>query len=305
MTQERSMDGKVVVVTGGGRGLGRAISLMMAQHGAAVVVNDFGVSLRGDAEGDNPADEVVAEIKAAGGEAVANFDTVAEWDAAHNIIDTAIKAFGRIDCVVNNAGILRDKIFFKMTPEDWDAVIKVHLYGAFNVSRAAADHFKEQESGAIVSMTSNSGLVGNFGQANYSAAKLGIVALSKSMALDLKRFNVRSNCISPFAWSRMIGSIPNTPEQEQRIARARELTPEKVAPLAIFLGSDAARDVTGQIFTVRGNEVFLMSQPRPMRSIHRSEGWTPKSLAEHMLPALRPSFVPLDVSADVFCWDAP
>jgi NAD(P)-dependent dehydrogenase (short-subunit alcohol dehydrogenase family) len=189
-----------------------------------------------------------------------------------------------------------------MTEEEWDAVIKVHLYGSFHVSRVAAEYFRKQESGRFIHMTSTSGLVGNSGQANYSAAKMGIVGLSKSLALDMSRFNVRSNCISPFAWSRMVGSIPKTPDQEERLNALRMLTPDKIAPLVVFLGSDAASDVNGQIFAIRGNEIFLMSQPRPLRSVHRSEGWTPESLRDQMLPTLQPSFIPLHVSRDVFSW---
>ena len=180
----------------------------------------------------------------------------------------------------------------------------MHLYGAYFVSRAAAPHLKEQGSGAFVHMTSTSGLIGNFGQANYSAAKLGIVALSKSIALDLQKFNVRSNCIAPFAWSRMIGSIPTeTPEQQARVEKIKQMTPAKIAPLAVYLASAAAVGVNGQIFAVRNNEIFLVSQPRPVRSVHRAEGWTPQAIAEHAIPALKPSFFPLDRSADVFSWD--
>jgi NAD(P)-dependent dehydrogenase (short-subunit alcohol dehydrogenase family) len=172
------------------------------------------------------------------------------------------------------------------------------------VSRAAAPHFKEQESGVYVHMTSTSGLVGNFGQANYAAAKLGVTALSKSIALDMQKFNVRSNCISPFAWSRMIGSIPTgTPEEQARVDRMKQMTPAKIAPLAVCLASDAAKDVNGQIFAVRNNEIFLMSQPRPVRSVHRSEGWTPQTVATQALPALKASFFDLDRSSDVFSWD--
>jgi NAD(P)-dependent dehydrogenase (short-subunit alcohol dehydrogenase family) len=296
------LDQKVVVVTGAGGGIGRDIALAMAREGARVVVNDIGASVAGEGKDTGPAQAVVNEIKALGGEAVANTDSVSEQAAAARIVATALDAFGRIDVVVNNAGILRDVIFHKMTDEDWDAVIKVHLYGSYNVSRAAAEHFRKQESGAFVHMTSTSGLVGNPGQANYSAAKMGIAGLSKSLALDMAKFNVRSNCISPFAWSRMVGSIPNTPDQEERLKGLRMLTPDKIAPVAVFLASDDAQDVNGQIFAVRGNEVFLMSQPRPLRSVHRSEGWTPETLRDHMLPTLKTSFIPLQMSRDVFSW---
>lgn len=296
------LENKVALVTGAGRGIGREIALMMAAHGAKVVVNDPGMSLGGEEEGESPAISVVREIEAAGGTALADFGSVADSEAARGMVEQAVGRFGQLDIVVNNAGILRDVIFHKMTEHDWDAVIKVHLYGSYNVSRAAAEHFRERQSGAFVHMTSTSGLVGNPGQANYSAAKMGIVGLSKSIALDMARFNVRSNCISPFAWSRMVGSIPNTPDQEERLEGLRRLTPDKIAPVAVFLGSDAAADVNGQIFAVRGNEIFLMSQPRPLRSVHRSEGWTPETLRDHMVPTLKTSFIPLEMSRDVFSW---
>ena len=296
------LEDKVVLVTGAGRGIGREIALMMAGHGAKIVVNDPGVSLEGNDETDGPANEVVRDIKTGGGEAVADYGSVSDPVSAREMVTRAVDTFGRIDVVVNNAGILRDVIFHKMTNEDWDSVVKVHLYGSYNVSRAAADHFRKQESGTFVHMTSTSGLVGNPGQANYSAAKMGIVGLSKSLALDMAKFNVRSNCISPFAWSRMVGSIPNTPDQEERLKGLRMLTPDKIAPVAVFLASDDSKEVNGQILAVRGNEVFVMSQPRPLRSVHRSEGWTPETLRDHMLPALKTSFIPLQMSRDVFSW---
>ncbi len=300
----KMLEGKVVVVTGAGGGIGRDFALAMAAEGARVVVNDIGTSTHGEGTNQGPAHKVVDEIKAAGGEAVANTDSVADTQGANRIVAAALDTWGRIDGVVNNAGILRDRFFHKMSPDEWDAVIKVHLYGSFNVSRAAAPHFKEQASGAYVNMTSTSGLIGNRGQANYSAAKLGIAALSKSIALDMQKFGVRSNCIAPFAWSRMIGSIPtDTPEQQARVDKLKQMTPAKIAPLAVFLLSDRARDVTGQIFAVRNNEIFLMSQPRPIRSVQRSEGWTPETVAEHAMPALKGSFFPLEVSGDVFSWD--
>ena len=299
----KMLENKVALVTGAGRGIGREIAMMMAAHGAKVVVNDPGVSLEGNDESDAPARDVVREITSAGGEAIADFGSVSDPASAREMVGAAVEKFGKIDIVVNNAGILRDVIFHKMTDSDWDSVLKVHLYGSFNVSRAAAEHFRKQESGTFVHMTSTSGLVGNPGQANYSAAKMGIVGLSKSLALDMAQFNVRSNCISPFAWSRMVGSIPNTPDQEERLKNLRMLTPDKIATLAVFLASDDAREVNGQILAVRGNEIFLMSQPRPLRSVHRSEGWTPETLRDHMLPTLKTSFIPLEMSRDVFSWN--
>jgi NAD(P)-dependent dehydrogenase (short-subunit alcohol dehydrogenase family) len=299
------LQGKVAIVTGAGGGIGREIALAMALAGAKVVVNDIGASLTGEGPTSaTPGEQTVAIIHQRGGQAVANTDSVADWASAQRIVAAALDAFGRIDIVVNNAGILRDQIFHKMTPEEWLAVIDVHLNGSFFVSRAAAEHFRKQGSGAFVHMTSTSGLIGNFGQANYAAAKLGIAALSKSIALDMQRFGVRSNCIAPFAWSRMTSSIPAATEAEKaRVARLQQMTPDKNAPLAVFLASDAARDVTGQIFAARHNELFVFSQPRPVRSTHAAAGWTPETIAEVALPALRAHFVPLDRSGDVFSWD--
>ena len=295
---------KVVVVTGAGGGIGRDFALMMAANGAKVVVNDIGASVAGEGKDAGPAQKVAAEIIAAGGHAVANTDSVADWDAANRIVKSAIDAFGRVDVVINNAGILRDRFFFNMSIDEWKAVIDVHLNGSFYVARAAAPYFKSQESGCYINMTSTSGLIGNFGQANYSAAKLGIMGLSKSMALDMAKFNVRSNCISPFAWSRMIGSIPTeTPEQKARVEKIKQMETSKIAPLAVFLASDAGRDVTGQVFGVRMNEIFLFSQSRPIRSVQRSEGWTPETIAEHAIPAMKAHFYALDRSQDVFTWD--
>jgi len=300
------VEGKVVVVTGAGRGIGRGFAMLMAAHGAKVVVNDIGGSVGGEGEDTGPATEVVNEIRAAGGEAVASTDSVSSAKSAERIIECAVDSFGRIDAVVNNAGILRDGIFHKMTDEMWHGVIDVHLHGSFYVSRAAAPHFRKQSSGCYVHMTSTSGLIGNVGQANYSAAKLGIMGLSKSIALDMARFRVRSNCISPFAWSRMIGSIPtNTPEAAARVEKLKAMTPEKIAPMAVYLCSHAADEanVSGQIFGVRNNEIFLFSQPRPLRAVQRNDGWTPEKIAEQAIPAFRSSMYPLEVSADVFSWD--
>jgi NAD(P)-dependent dehydrogenase (short-subunit alcohol dehydrogenase family) len=301
---EGTLAGRVVIVTGAGRGIGREIALLAAQEGAKVVVNDLGGSAGGEGASSAPAEEVVGLIRERGGIAVPSFDSVAEPGSASNIVKIALDAFGRLDGVVNNAGILRDAIFHKMSVADFELVIKVHLLGSFYVSHAAARIFREQQSGAFVHFTSTSGLVGNFGQANYAAAKMGIVGLSKSIALDMARFNVRSNCVSPFAWTRMIGTIPTEREAEKaRVTSIQAMGPEKIAPLCVFLLSGAAKDVTGQIFAVRMNEIFLMGQSRPLRSVHRSEGWTCETLAAHAMPALKPSFYPLDRSENVFSWD--
>jgi NAD(P)-dependent dehydrogenase (short-subunit alcohol dehydrogenase family) len=301
---QKMLEGKVAIVTGAGGGIGRAMAVGLARAGARVVINDIGVSLAGEGGSASPAEETRDQIRAAGGEAVINTDSVSDWPSAQNIVAAARDAFGRVDIVVNNAGILRDAIFHKMDPEQWLSVLNVHLNGTFFVSRAAAPLLKEQGSGSLIHMTSGSGLVGNVGQANYSAAKLGIVALSKSIALDMARFNVRSNCICPFAWGRMTSNIPaTTPDQIERVERLKEMTPEKNVPLAVYLASDAASDVTGQIFAVRKNEILLMSQSRPLRSVQREEGWTPETIRDHATPALRPAFFALDRSQDVFSWD--
>lgn len=299
------MEGKAVLVTGAGRGVGRGIALEMARAGASVVVNDLGVSITGEgADEASPAEQVVEEIRALGGKAIANHDSVADWLGAGAMVKAAVDTFGRIDAVVNNAGNLRDVYFHKMGPDDFKAVIDVHLQGSFNTSRAAAPFFKEQEGGAYVHMTSTSGLIGNFGQANYAAAKLGIVGLSKSIALDMQRFKVRSNAIAPFAWTRMIDSIPtDTPEQAKRVEGLKKLDADKIAPFVVALTSDAGSQVTGQIFAVRNNEIFLFSQPRPIRTAHTADGWTPETVAERVFDQFSNDFYPLHRSADVFTWE--
>jgi len=296
--------GKVAVVTGAGRGVGRGIALDLARAGAAVVVNDLGSSLTGADTDEAPAEAVVREIRAFGGQALADRHSVADFNAAAAIIDSAREAFGRIDIVVNNAGNLRDAIFHRMSEEEFDSVIAVHLKGSFNVSRAAAPHFKEQRSGVFVHMTSTSGLVGNFGQANYCAAKLGIAGLSKAIALDMQKFEIRSNAIAPFAWTRMVSSIPDeTPEQKKRVEGLKKLVPEKIAPFVVALCADGAKQVTGQIFGVRNNEIYLFSQPRPIRTAHTADGWTPETVLERVFPLFEADFYPLQRSGDVFTWD--
>jgi NAD(P)-dependent dehydrogenase (short-subunit alcohol dehydrogenase family) len=296
--------GKTAIVTGAGRGIGRGIAMLLAKEGAQVVVCDIGASLQGEGSDAGPAQETVNAIKKAGGAAIASTLSITDPINAEAIVKSALDAFGRVDILVNNAGILRDVIFHKMSWSDWSDVIAVHLNGSFNMSRAVAPLFREQNSGAFVHMTSTSGLVGNFGQANYMAAKLGIMGLSRGIALDMARFNVRSNCIAPFAFTRMIESIPAQSEQDKRRIEAfQRMTPEKIAPLAVFLCSDAAGGITGQILSVRNNEIYLFNQPRPVKTIHRADGWTPEQIAAELNPAFASLFTPLERSEDVFNWD--
>jgi NAD(P)-dependent dehydrogenase (short-subunit alcohol dehydrogenase family) len=297
------LEGKVVIVTGSGRGVGEYIAKEAAAQGARVVVNDLGKN----EEGQNTAEVVCAQIKEAGGEAIASLDSVAEWSGAEKMIQAAMDNWGRVDGIVNNAGILRDKIFHKMSEEEWDQSFEVNVKGCFNTSRVAAPIFKAQESGSLVHMTSTSGLIGNFGQANYSAGKMGLVGLSKSIALDMQRFGVRSNCIAPFAMTPMVmAGIPRETEEDKARWRVIErMAPEKIAPLACALMSDDAKDVTGQIFGSRANEVYLFSQPRPMRTMHigDEEGISTQAVIDRVLPAFRTSMYNLDRSMDVFTWD--
>jgi NAD(P)-dependent dehydrogenase (short-subunit alcohol dehydrogenase family) len=292
--------GKVVVVTGSGGGIGRDMARVMAAHGAHVIINDLG-KVAGTEQ--SAAERVAEEIRSAGGQAVASTDSVASPESAARIVQAALDTFGRIDAIVNNAGIVRDRMFFNMSPDEWKAVLDVHLNGSFYVSRAAAPHFKAQNSGAYVHMTSTSGLIGNIGQANYSAAKMGLVGLSKSIALDMEKFKVRSNCIAPWAWTPMTATIPDTPENQPRIAKMKKMEAAKIAPLAVYLVSDAAAHVSGQIFGVRANEIYFFSQIRMVRSVHRSDGWTPESIAEHAMPAFEAGFYPNVASLKLTPWD--
>ncbi len=300
------LDGKVVIVTGGGNGIGKECALLAGREGAAVLVNDLGGGLKGeDAGSAGPAEEVAKEIRAAGGTAISNSDSVADYDAVAAMMEQAKKEFGGLNAVINPAGILRDGMFHKMTPEDWKAVIDVHLHGAFNVTRASVEHLREQQDGSYVLFTSTSGLIGNIGQANYAAAKLGVMGLSRIIAMEGQSKNVRSNIIAPFAWTRMIASIPIKDEASQkRVERfQRTMRADQVAQLAVALCADGAKDVSGQVFAVRGNEVFLFNQPRPVRGMAKVEGWTPETLIDHALPAMRANFTDLGASMNVFPWD--
>ncbi len=298
------LNGKVAVVTGAARGVGREIALLMARHGASVVVNDYGGSEVGTGADRKPADEVVDEIRREGGKAAANYESVASMAGGQAIVKTAVDTFGRVDIVVNNAGILRDRMIFNMTEEEWDAVINTHLKGTFAVTRAAAPLMREQKSGRFINMTSTSGLIGNVGQANYAAAKLGIFGLTKATALDMARYNVTANCISPFAWTRMIGTIPTENEvQKARVEKIKKLSPAHIAPMAAFLASDAAQDVTGQVFGVRGKEIMLFSHERPIMRLHHDEGWTVERLIEMFPGTLQHHLVPMVTSGQYFNYD--
>ncbi len=300
------LSGKVVLVTGGGRGIGRECALLAAQEGASVVVNDLGASVGGDDLGSaGPAEEVAAEIRAAGGQAVSNSDSVSSMNGVKSMVEQAMDVFGGLHSVVNPAGILRDGMFHKMTEEDWDAVIEVHLRGAFNVTRATVEHFRNQGEGSYVLFTSTSGLIGNIGQANYAAAKLGVMGLSRIIAMEGAIKSVRSNIIAPFAWTRMIATIPVKDEASAaRVDRMKNgMRADQVAQLAIALASPEAKAVSGQVFSVRGNEIVLFDQPRPVRSVSRMEGWTPASILEQAMPSMGASFTDLGATGSVFPYD--
>ncbi len=300
------LNGKVVIVTGAGNGIGKECALLAGREGASVLVNDLGGGLSGgDAGSAGPAEAVAKQIREAGGKAVSNSESVADYDAVAAMVEQAKKEFGGLHGVINPAGILRDGMFHKMALGDWKAVIDVHLHGAFNVCRASIEHFREQQNGSYVLFTSTSGLIGNIGQANYAAAKLGVMGLSRIVAMEGQSKNVRSNIIAPFAWTRMIASIPVKDEASaKRVERfQRTMRADQVAQLAVALCADAAKDTSGQIFAVRGNEVFLFNQPRPVRGMAKIEGWTPESLIDHALPAMRANYTDLGASTNVFPWE--
>jgi NAD(P)-dependent dehydrogenase (short-subunit alcohol dehydrogenase family) len=300
------LEGKVVLVTGAAGGIGKECALLAAREGAKVVVNDLGGSVGGGDEGDaGPAQQTANEINAAGGEAVANSDSVSSMAAVRGMVEQAKDTFGGLHAIINPAGILRDKMFHKMDDEDWDKVIEVHLRGAYNVSRASVELFRDQQEGSYVHFTSTSGLIGNIGQANYAAAKLGVMGLSRILAMEGAIKNVRSNIIAPFAWTRMIATIPVKDEASAlRVDRMKNaMRADQVAQLAVALASPEARDISGQIFAVRGNEVILFDQPRPIRNMANLEGWTPRSLLDVALPAMKNSFFDAGASASVFPYD--
>jgi NAD(P)-dependent dehydrogenase (short-subunit alcohol dehydrogenase family) len=301
---------KVVLVTGAGQGIGKAIAVHAAAEGARVVVNDFGTTTRGVRNAaDNAAQAVVEEIIAAGGDAVSDRGSVADWDDAQRMVELAVNRYGRIDGVVNNAGIFDMSRFEELEPGDFDRMIKVHLYGTFHVSRAAAPYYRRQNSGNFVHVASTAGLIGMAGAASYCAAKGGILSLSKAIALDMEAFGVRSNCVAPSAASRMSALNEEQTVSGQGGEAAAKLVvrltdrgvPADVSALFIYLLSDASANVNAQIFGARGHEIFLYSQSRPVRIIRHSERWTIQDIAERMA-VLRGAFTPLESLQQVLEW---
>ncbi len=298
------LDGKVAIVTGSGRGIGRAMAEGMAKHGAKVIVNDPGVAQTGEGGDKGPAQEVVDAIKAAGGDAAPNFDSVTSFEGTTNMVNLALATYGRLDIVVNNAGVLRDRMLHKMSPEDWQVVQDVHLGGHFNMCRAAINVFREQQSGRVINFTSTSGLIGNMGQTNYGAAKLGIVGFTRILAMESKSKHITVNAIAPFAWTRMTASIPVTDEASQaRVDNIKKMKPEFIANLVVYLCSDKAGDITGQVFGVRAGEIIIFGFPQPLRAVHHAGGWSPEEIGDKAMGALSPFFTPPQVTTDLFPYE--
>ncbi len=282
------LNDKVAIVTGSGRGIGKGVALLMAAEGARVVVVDPGVSVDGAGFDRSPAEQVVNEITGSGGTAVPCYESVATMEGGENIVKTALDSFGRLDIVVTCAGILRDRMVFNMSEQEWDDVISVHLKGTFSVVKHACIVFRQQRSGRVITFTSESGLVGNSGQANYGAAKSGIAGFTKVVARDMGRYGVTANSIAPRAQTRMIGDIPASAAEIRDRSGVASLSgeedlgsaePEDIAPFVAYLASDHASNVNGQTFLVYGGNVALMSQPRPLKSIYQEGGWQPEELA--------------------------
>ena len=290
------LDGKVVWVTGGGNGIGRDCALIAAKEGASVVVNDLGGGLHGGDEGSaGPAEKVAEEIRKGGGKAFANSDSVTSLAAMNALREQTLRQLGGLHAVINPAGILRDAMFHKMTEQDWDKVIEVHLRGSFNVCRATIEHFREQNGGAYVLYTSTSGLYGNIGQTNYGSAKMGIAGLARIIAMEGAAKNIRANAIAPVAWTRMTQSVPVRDEAQaaRRAHMAATVRPDQPAKLSVALCADAAKDISGQFFGSRGDDLILYSQPRPIVTLHKDEGWTPETIIREALPQLKEKAIPL------------
>ncbi len=269
------LDGKVAIVTGAGRGIGRCQALALAKEGAKVVVNDLGGDPEGKGEDRSPANTVADEIKAAGGDAAANHDSVATMENGRAIVQTALDAFGRLDILVNNAGVLRDKTMLKMDEENWDAVIAVHLKGTFACTQPAARAMRESgEGGRIITTSSRSGLIGNFGQTNYGAAKAGIAGFTRVLALELAKYGITVNCLVPAAKTRLTEYLPAFQD-----GKLDDLDPAHIAPLVVFLASDLGKDVTGKFFFIAGTRIALMDV-KTTEGVTNDKMWTPQEIAD-------------------------
>jgi len=300
------LDGKVVLITGGGRGIGRETALIAAMHGAKVVVNDLGGDIHGNGADRAPAQNVADEIKAAGGEAVANTESVTDLAAVGRMVQQAMDTYGALNAVCNPAGILRDRMAHNMTEEEWDGIMEVHLRGHFNVVRATINHFRSQQDGVYVMWSSTSGLIGNVGQSNYGAAKMGIAGLSRIIAMEGARNNVRSNAVSPGAATRMTDSVPRDEAGAQRREQMRAIqSPVRPAELAVALMSDAAKHISGQIFGAGGYNLSIFSQPRPIKTYSREGGWDAEGIVKDFFPRAEPDFTALDRSAMTASQSAP
>ncbi|MFO1014372.1 MAG: SDR family NAD(P)-dependent oxidoreductase [Caulobacteraceae bacterium] len=293
------LDGKVVLVTGGGRGIGREVALISARQGAKVVVNDLGGGIHGEGADKGPAEEVVAEIRAAGGEAVSNTESVTDLAAVNRMVQQCMDTFGGLHIVQNPAGFLRDRMIHNMTEEEWDGIIEVHLRGHFNVVRATINHFRGQKEGNYVMWSSTSGLIGNVGQTNYGAAKMGIAGLSRIVALEGARNNIRSNAIAPGAATRLTDSVPRTdPEAIARREAMREVSsPARPAELAVALSAPASAPLSGQVFGAGGYNISIFQQPRPIETFSRDGGWTADTIIDKLLPHFERLQTPLDSTA--------
>ena len=300
------LDGKVMLVTGGGRGIGREIAILSAQQGAKVVVNDLGAGVHGEGADKGPAQEVADIIKAAGGEAVANTESVTDLAAVGRMVQQAMDTYGALHAVSNPAGILRDRMAHNMTEEEWDAIMTVHLRGHFNVVRATINHFRTQQDGVYVMWSSSSGLIGNVGQTNYGAAKMGIAAFSRIIAMEGARNNVRSNAVAPGAATRMTDSVPRDEEGAKRREAMREVqSPIRPAQLTVALMSDAAKSISGQIFGSGGYNLSVYSQPRPIHTYSREGGWDADGIVADFFPLAEKDFTPLGRTAPAPAIEVP
>jgi len=289
------LKGRVAIVTGSGRGIGRGEALALASEGAKLVINDLGGARDGSGTSQSPADEVVAEIKRMGSEAVPNYDSVTSWQGAENIVKTAVDAFGRLDILVNNAGILRDRLVFNMTEEEWDAVIKVHLYGHFYLTRHACNVFRRQKYGRIINTSSIAGLGMTVGQANYAAAKEGIVGLTRVVARDMGRLGVTCNAIRPNAGTRLtlsdeLKAAWSKSGMDQAIQQLEQLKPEDIAPLVVWLASEESANVNGRVFQVQTGKISLYSEPVEERTVNKEGHWTTDDVFK-LLPTMTADLV--------------